>query len=124
MSKRVTIRLGDEEYEKLQNRCLATNLDSSFLIRDALSKYLADTGTTAQQAKPANTGMAMPDEAFALEGPFRAWSGDLRAEVRKRLKEMLALSHAAAGQFPKTKGIREVYMSVLEAFNQLNDGGH
>jgi hypothetical protein len=124
MSRRITIRLGDEDYEKLLKRSQVASLDFSFLVRDALGRYFSESGTANQQGKTASTGHPMPPEAFALEGPYRAWSGDLRLELRKRLKEMLALAHATADQYPRTKGIREVYLAILDAYHQLNGVGH
>ncbi|MBZ5499139.1 MAG: hypothetical protein LAP85_22295 [Acidobacteriia bacterium] len=124
MSRRVTIRLGDEDYAKLQNRCQAMNLDTSFVVKEALGRYFSDSGTTSQEAKPASTSQVMPAEGFERLGPYRAWSGDLRAELRKRLLEMLALSYATAEQFPRTKGVREVYIAVLDAYYLLNGVGH
>jgi len=124
MSRRITIRLGNEDYEKLQKRSQEASLDFSFLVREALGRYFSDAGTADQGAKPAGTGLAMPADAFALTGPYRAWSGDLRTELRKRLREMLALSHATADQYPRTKGVREVYMAVLEAYHQLEGVRH
>jgi hypothetical protein len=122
MGRRITFRIDDQQFEQIQEKCRKTDLDASFVIRQALDLYFSGANVTDAQAPPTNPGSAMPPEAFALEGPFRAWSGDLRTELRKRLKETLALSHATAEQYPKTKGVREAYMSVLEAFNQLNGG--
>ena len=124
MSRKVTIRLGDDDFERLQKRCQETALDISFLIREALSKYLANGGTATQEAKPVGAGLVMPAEAFALTGPYRAWSGDLRAELRRRLLDMLALAYSAADQYPRTKGVREVYLAVLDAYHHLNGVGH
>ena len=122
MGRRITIRLEEQCFEKLQMRSQETNLDFSFLVREAMGRYL-DGGTTAQEARPTDTGF-MPPEAFALTGPYRAWSGDLRQELRKRLLDMLALAYSAADQYPRTKGVREVYQTVLEAYHQLNGVGH
>ena len=124
MSRRITIRLGDEDYGKLQNRCQANNLDASFVVRRALFEYFSKAQTAEKQDKPASTGDPMPPEAFALEGPYRAWSGDLRAELRKRLKDMLALAHSALEQFPRTRGVRETYVAILTAYNHLEGVGH
>jgi hypothetical protein len=124
MSKRITLRLGEEDYEKLQRRCQDMSLDISFVVRDALGRYFADSGTADRQDQCASTSPVMPAEAFAVTGPYRAWSGDLRVELRRRLLDMLALAHSTAGQYPRTKGVREVYVAILEAYNQLNEGGH
>lgn len=114
MSKRITIRLGDEDYEQLQKRCRETSLDASFMIREALNSYLSKAGTTSKTAQPKNTGLAMPDEAFKMTPPYRAWSGDLRVELRKRFLDFLALAHSTAQTWPRSPGTREVYAGLLE----------
>ena len=121
MSRRITIRVGDEDYEKLRQRCQDATLDLSFLIRDAIGTYL-EGGTPAQEAKRTDTGLVMPPEAFALTGPYRAWSGDLRIELKERFLELLALAHTAAEHWPKTKGIREVYVALLSVCQHLGIG--
>lgn len=125
MGKRMTIRLGDEAYEKLQKRSQEANLDFSFLIRKAIEGYLEDEDVEQRAIKVANP--VMPDEAFALAGPFRGWSGDLRVELRQRFLELLALAHTTAKNWPKTRGIREVYIALLSAGQHLGigqDGRH
>jgi hypothetical protein len=124
MGKRITLRINDQCFEKLQSRCREAGLDTSFVVRDALGRYFADSGTMSQEAKLASTGQVMPAEGFERLGPYRAWSGDLRAELRKRLLEMLAISYATVEQFPRTPGVREVYLAVLDAYYQLNGVGH
>jgi len=124
MGKRITIRLGDDDYEKLQKRGLETSLDISFLVREALSKYLADGGTAAPEPTPARTGLFMPDQAFALTGPYRAWSGDLRVELRKRFLDLLALAHSTAQTWPRSPGIREVYAGLLALGQHLGIGNN
>jgi len=114
MSRRITIRLGEEDYGKLQKRRQEATLDLSFVVRDALRKYFADGGTTDREPKAPHAGQVMPAEAFALTPPYRAWSGgDLRTELRKRFLDLLALAHTAAQNWPRTPGIREVYSGLL-----------
>ncbi len=122
MSRRITIRLGEEDFGRLQNRCQETGLDISFVVRDAVGRYFSDA-STADDQQPASTAQFMPAEAFSLTGPYRAWSGDLRAQMRKRLVDMLALAHTTADQYPRTKGVREAYLAVLDAYYQLGGVG-
>ena len=104
MSKRITIRLDDEAHERLQKRSESLNLDVSFLARTAINRYL-DSGTPAQEPKPDYTNLVMPDEAFSLTPPYRAWSGDLRVELKKRFLDLLALAHSTAQIWPKSPGV-------------------
>jgi hypothetical protein len=124
MSRKVTLRLSDEDFGKLQSRCQDTGLDISFIIREALSSHLSGAAPADQGGNPDSTNHAMPPEAFALAGPYRAFSGDLRAELRKQLKVLLALAHSTADQYPRTKGVREAYLAILNAYHQLNGVGH
>lgn len=122
MSRRITIRLDNEIHERIQQRSQETSLDFSFLVREALRKYLADSGTTAQEPKPDYTNLVMPDQAFALTGPYRAFSGDLRLEMRKRFLDFLALAHSTAKIWPRSPGIREVYAGLLALGHHLGIG--
>lgn len=122
MGKRITIRIDDQSYEKLQRRSQDAGLDFSFLIREAIGRYFSEAGTADQQAQSAGTGQVMPPEAFALTPPYRAWSGDLRAELRKRFLDFLALAHSTAQTWPKSPGIREVYAGLLALAPYLGIG--
>ena len=125
MGKRITLRIDDQCYEKLQSRCREAGLDTSFVVREALGRYFSEAGTADPQVRSAGASLVMPPEAFALCEPFRAWgSGDLRVELRKRLREMLALAYSAQEQFPRTKGVREAYVAILTAYNILEGVRH
>ena len=112
------MRLDNEGYEKLKGWSQETNLDFSFLVRDAIAKYLDGQPAHQNDTRP-TVGPVMPAAAFALTGPYRAWSGDLRAELRNRFLTLLALSHVTAECWPKTKGIREVYVALLSVCHHL-----
>src|SRR5206468_8233383 len=100
-------------YEKLRLRSQETNLDFSFIVRDALGRYLDGESTASH---------VMPAEAFKLTGPYRR-GDDLRVELRKRFLDLLALSHITAEYWSKTKGIREVYAGLLGLCEHLGIGG-
>jgi hypothetical protein len=121
MGRRITVRLKNEGYEKLSRRSQETNLDFSFIVRDALGRYLDGGSAESGTATPAGSH-GMPREAFMLAGPYRAWSGDLRVELRKRILELIAVAHVTAGYWPKTKGIREVYAGLLGLCHHLGIG--
>jgi hypothetical protein len=125
MGRRITIRIDDQCFEKLQSRCQATGLDTSFVVREAPNRYLSEAGIMNAQAKPSSTGLAMPDEAFSLTPPYRAFSGDLRVELRKQFLKLLALAHSTAQIWPRSPGIREVYAGLLALAHYLGigDGG-
>jgi hypothetical protein len=124
MGKRITLRIDDQIHEKLMKQCRDLNLDASFVVREALGRYFSETGTADSPVLSAGAKYAMPPEAFALAGPYRAFSGDLRAALKKRLLDMLALAHSTADQYPRTKGVREAYRAILEAYHLLNGVGH
>jgi len=120
MGKRITVRLNNEGYARLHGRSQEVRLDISFLVREAIAKYLyAGSGP---EAKTSVASQVMPAEAFKLTGPYRAWCGDLRVELRKRLLTLLALSHVTAEFWSKTKGIRDVYVGLLGLCQHLGIG--
>ena len=121
MGKRITIRLDDESHENLRKRSQEVGLDVSFLLRQAINKYLEE-GAAGQVAKCAAAIPGMPAEAFSLEGDYRAWSGDLRKELRRQFLQLLAVAHTTADHWPRTAGIREVYVGLLELGRYLEIG--
>ena len=112
MARRITVRLKNEGYEKLRLRSQETNLDFSFIVRDALGRYLDGESTASH---------VMPAESFKLTGPYRR-GDDLRVELRRRFLDLLALSHVTAEYWSKTKGIREVYVGLLALSHHLDIG--
>ncbi len=121
MSRRITVRLDDRCYSNLRQRCNDVGVDLSFAIREALRKYV-DAVSSEKEAGTVTTNQAMPAEAFALEGPYRAWCGDLRIELRRRSVDLLALSHVAAENWKKSPGIREFFVAFLSACTHLGIG--
>jgi hypothetical protein len=115
--RRVSVRMDCKLYENLQQRSREIGLDFSATIRAAMDQYF--DGDSASKVAP---NAVMPAEAFALTGPFRAWPGDLRTELRKRLLALLALAYETARSWPRTKGLREVYLLLLEAASHLGIG--
>src|SRR5437773_2005015 len=113
MQRRITVRLSNEGYEKLRTRSRDAGFDLSFLVRNAIAKCLDSEVAGAQTGTPP-VNRTMPAEAFVLTGPYRAWSGDLRAEVRRQFTQLLAASHTCAQHWPKTPGVRESYAGLLE----------
>ena len=120
MTKRVTVRLSDDMYEKLRLRSAASDLDVSCLVREAVDRYIAETAVSTHASQGEAGGPVMPAEAFALEGPYRAWPGDLRVELRKRFLQLLAIAHVTILNWPKTQGVREVYAGLLALSKYLN----
>ena len=125
-TKRVTVRIDVDVDKRLRERCRKAGVDASFMIREALSRFL-DRDTAGCHGTMPHKDLVMPPEAFSLTPPYRAWSGDLRVELRKRFLDLLALAYATAEFYPKTAGTREVYMALLEACHHLgigDSGGH
>jgi hypothetical protein len=114
------VGLSDDMYEKLHLRSEASDLDVSCLLREAVDRYLAETAGPTHGPQSQAGGPVMPPEAFALEGPYRAWPGDLRVELRKRFLQLLALAHVTSLNWPKTQGVREVYAGLLALSKYLN----
>ena len=113
MGRRVTFRVPNATYELLQKRCGGMGCDVSFVVRQALEAFLnGDMGNGKGRGSPG--GHLMPAEAFAQTGPYRAWSGDLRVEVKRQFTQLLAASHTCAQHWPKTPGVRESHAGLLE----------
>ena len=113
-SNRITVRLSGQTCESLKRRCQESGCDSSFVVRQALDGFLeGDEGSGEGRGSPGGVHV-IPAEVFALTGPYRAWSGDLRVEVRRQFTQLLAASHTCAQHWPKTQGVREAYAGLLE----------
>jgi len=113
-SDRITVRVSGQTRESLKRRCRESGYDVSFVVRQALEAFLNGEAENGEGHGSPNGGHVMPQEAFALTGPYRAWSGDLRVEVRRRFTELLAAAHVCAQHWPKTPGVRESYARLLE----------
>jgi len=97
--------------------------DVSFVVRQALEAFLNGDAENGEGRSTPCGSHVMPPEAFALTGPYRAWSGDLRVEVRRRFTELLAASHVCAQHWPKAPGVRESYAGLLALAPHFGLGG-
>lgn len=114
--RRITVRMSIDLNERLSNLSDSLGLDRSFLVREAVQKYL-----DRPSEQPEN--QALPPEIFALTPPYRAWSGDRRVELRNQFEKLLALSAVSAEYFPKTRGLREIFTTLLALYQQLKING-
>ena len=112
--RRLTVRLDQELYEKVQGYCHDATLDYSALVRKALADYL--NSDTASQAKVNST---MPSEALRLIGRYQTWGYDLREQFRTRFLELLAMAHATSKRWPRTEWVREVYLGLIQLYQHL-----
>jgi hypothetical protein len=108
----------DSKNEKLHKYSKELNVDISTLVRSAITQYLDNNSQTLKVIDD-----AMPPEAFQHTGPFLAWGkGDLRIELKSRLKQLLALAFVCQKHYPKTKGMRDVYLNLLPICRHLGIG--
>jgi len=124
--RKITFRVDPTLAGLLDHRCQETGSDVSFVIREGLARYLNGEQESAKGQKiPPST--VLPPEIHALTPEFLGFSGDLRAEVKRRFAGLLAAAHVCKEHYPRTPGVREAYAGLLALsahFGLGQGGGH
>jgi hypothetical protein len=115
-SRRISVRLNDEQSKRLEKLCAETGSDVSQAIRRALDAFLAP-----KSALEPNDGLpkrlSPPEEIIPLTTAYLAWAGgDARMELRTFFIKLLTASFALKGLYPRTKGIKEVYEALVPLY--------
>ncbi len=122
-SRRISVRLGDERLQRLQQLCLDAGIDLSGAIRRALDAYLGGSSDSAGQGSPRQP-LTPPDEILPLTPKYLGYGdGDLRKHFRSRFLDLLAESYVCKKLYPRTPGMHETYESLRQLFPYFRPGG-
>ena len=113
-SRKISVRLKQEDSERLQEYCVQTGQDTSRVLRSALNAFLLpelDSGTGRTPPRR----LSPPEEIGSLVPKYLAWGrGDLRQELSKLYAEVLAASFACRKLYPRTPRIVEGYEGLRQ----------
>ena len=113
-SHRVTIRLSDDEFRRVEEFRCQDGSDISSVFRRALDTFLPSrSDQTPSSGSPKR--QSPPEAIFSIMGPYLAWAGgDLRKHRDKLYLELLACSFACKKLYPRSKGVLEGYEGLLQ----------
>jgi hypothetical protein len=112
-SDRVSVRVGTERLERLQNRCREADCDISRLVRQCLDLFLGSEAASTAGAVPRR--LAPPEDIRPRLPKYLGWAnGDLRVEHKRLFLELIAASFACKRFYPRTPGIVEGYEALLQ----------
>jgi hypothetical protein len=112
--KRLTIRLDDSLYEKVQRHCIEAGIDLSFLLRSAIVQHL-DSASASKDA--ANVGM--PAEALTRTGKYQVAGSDLKEQLRENFLQLLAAAHVTARRWHREEWVHRLYAGLLPLYQHL-----
>lgn len=113
-SRKISVRLPDGPMERLHEFCRETGSDLSHVVRQGLDTFLASQSGSATAEDPTRR-LSPPEQVFDLVPRYLGWvRGDLREERKRLFRELLAASFVAKKHFPRTAGMLEGYMGVLQ----------
>jgi hypothetical protein len=112
LSRRITVRLSDDEFRRVEEFRCQDGSDISHVIRQALDAYLAPkSGETPNSGTPKRT---TPPEAVFDMVPQYLNHSDLRAERKRLFAHLLAVSFVAKKHWARTPGVVEAYEPLLQ----------
>ena len=113
-SRKISVRLKQEDRERLHKYCAQTGQDTSRVLRSALKAFLlseldSETGRTPPRR------LSPPEEIGSLVPKYLAWGrGDLRQEANRLYAEALAASFVCRKFYPRTPSIVEGYAGLRQ----------
>lgn len=114
VSHRISVRLGQEQLERVQRHCLETGYDVSRVVRQALDSRLAPDSGSATSGAPKRR-LAPPEAIIPLTSRYMAWGdGDLRKHRNRLFAELLAAAFVCKKHYPRTPGMLEGYEGLRQ----------
>jgi hypothetical protein len=112
-ARRISIRLNDDQSERLTKLCRETGNDVSQVVRQALDAFFAPQSGAGSDSGPPRR-LSPPERIIPLTTSYLAYgNGDARKELRALFIQLLAASFALKDLYPRTKGIKEIYEALL-----------
>ena len=113
-SCRLSVRLNQERWDRLEQYCQEAGYTPSTLVRRALDAYLSGNGTSPAVGAPPHR-LAPPEQIGPLMPKYRAWAnGDLRKHRNKLFADLLAASFITKQHYPRTPGMLEGYEGLRQ----------
>ncbi len=111
---RLTVRLNQQQLDRLQERCQQAGLDVSHVVRQALDAFLAN-GQGVAGSGSAPRRLAPPDEVIRLTPPYLAYGkGDLRQERKRLFAELVAVAFVCQKHYSHTPGMVDGCQGLLQ----------
>ena len=112
-SRRITVRPGDDLWERVQKAAKEAGADTTTIVRQALETYFA--GSAPNGNSPSKRPLPPPDEIDALVQKYGGWgSGDIRKERARLYCELLAVSFVCKRGFPRTPELVQGYIELRQ----------
>src|SRR3989338_3257122 len=124
-NRRISVRLGQEQLDRLQAHCQERDYDLSRVVRQALEAYLGSQPGPGVAGGVARTRLAPPEQLLPLTSKYLGWSGDLREHLKKLVWDLMAASWVCRQHYRRTPGMIELYEAVrpLAHFFGLEEKG-
>ena len=115
VSRKISIRLKQEDRERLQEYCVHTEQDISRVVRQALDVLIRPQSDAVAGSTVPPRRLSPPEAIDRLVAKYLAWGrGDLRQELSKLYAETLAASFACKKLYPRTPGILDGYEGLVQ----------
>lgn len=113
-SRRISLRLKQEESERLHKFCVHTEQNISHVVRSALNAFLLPELNSGTGGTPPRR-LSPPEQIDRLVSKYLAWAGgDPREQLNKLYAETLAASFACKKLYPRTPDVRDGYAGLVQ----------
>ena len=113
-SRKISVRLKQEDRERLQEYCAQTRQDISRVVRSALNAFLLPELNPGTGGTPPRR-LSPPEQVDRLVSKYLAWpGGDIREQLNKLYAETLAASFACKKLYPRTPGVLDSYEGLVQ----------
>ena len=113
-SRKISVRLKQEDSERLQEYCVQKEQNISRVVRHALDALLVQELNSGAAGTPPRR-LSPPEQIGRLVPKYLAWGrGDLRQELNKLYAEVLAASFACKKLYPRTPSVLNGYKGLVQ----------
>ncbi len=106
--KRITFRLDDTLYQKIQIHCHEIGIDLSALIRTAIVQHMG-----GESASKEITDVKIPAEALARTAQYQVAGSDLKENLRESFLQILAMAYVTTQRWHRTPWVKQLYQALL-----------
>ena len=114
-SRKISIRLKQEDRERLQEYCAHTGQDISRVVRQALNGLIKPQSDAVAGGTVLPRRLSSPEQIAGLLSTYLGWAGgDLREELKRLFAKLLAVSYACKKLYPRTSGVLDGYEGLVQ----------